>query len=141
MVEAAIAGEPKMEASRLEIDRKGPSYTVETLQALERAHSGAALFLILGMDSLVDLPHWKDVAGILARAELLVIPRSGAWEIPPMLAERHRVIPFVENPLSSTEVRELIRSGVCPDGVVPPAVERLIRKKGIYGSSGVERPR
>ncbi|MEA3366078.1 MAG: nicotinate (nicotinamide) nucleotide adenylyltransferase, partial [Candidatus Hydrogenedentes bacterium] len=82
MVQAALADEPAMEPSRIELDRDGPSYTAETLAILEEHYRGAKLFLILGLDSLVDMPHWHHPEMILAKADLLVAPRPGKYTIP-----------------------------------------------------------
>jgi len=60
MVQAAVADEPAMEVSRVELDRRGPSYTVDTVQQFHRDYPEAALVLIIGYDSLVDFMKWKD---------------------------------------------------------------------------------
>ncbi|MBN2309100.1 MAG: nicotinate (nicotinamide) nucleotide adenylyltransferase [Candidatus Hydrogenedentes bacterium] len=133
MVAAAVAGQAGMAASRLELDRRGPSYTVDTLAAFARDCPGAALALILGMDSLIDLPTWRDPEGILARAHILVVPRPGTWDIPASLDGHYDVLDFEETTLSSTEIRERIAAGEPIDELVPPGVGRLICERRIYG--------
>ena len=132
MVEAALAGEPRLVASRTELDRQGTSYTVDTLAAFEEEHPGAALFLILGLDSLVDLPGWRDPEGILARARLVVIPRPGAWDIPPEVRGHYDTLDFDQSALSSTEIRERAAAGLPLDGLVPPGAIAIIAERGIY---------
>ncbi len=133
MVEAAVAGEVGMEPSRLEVDRQGPSYTVDTLRELERAHPDAVLFLIVGQDSLVDLPGWRNPEGIYKRAELLVIRRPGVnAEIPASLSGHCQVVPFDQSNLSSTEVRHRIAAGEDLTEVLPGGVEGVIREKALY---------
>jgi len=133
MVCAAIEGEPRFEASRIELDRNGPSYTVDTLGEIAGRHRGARLYLIIGFDSLVDLPKWRDPQGILALARLLVVPRPGPFRpAPPDLEEHYDVLPFRETALSSTEVRERILAGQPFEHLVPPAVAKAIRDRGIY---------
>jgi nicotinate-nucleotide adenylyltransferase len=133
MVRAAIKDLPGMAASRIEIDRGGPSYTVDTLRAIERRYPGARLFLIIGYDSLLDLPKWRDPAGILARAGLLVVPRPGlATEVPAQFEGRYDLLPFRETPVSSTDIRERILAGRPFEDLVPAAAARLIRERGIY---------
>ena len=140
MVQAAIAREPGMEASRIELDREGLSYTVDTLTALHAQHPAGSLFLIVGWDSLVDLPNWKDPQGILALARLLAVARPGMrTEAPADFAGRYALLPFVETALSSTAVRERIVAGEPFDHLVPSAVADLIRAKGIYGASVADR--
>lgn len=133
MVEAALECEPKMEASRIELDRPGVSYTVDTLGELRRTHPDAALYLIMGYDAMLDLPNWKDPDAILARARLLVAPRPGeAGQIPEKLAQACDVMPFEPTDLSSTEVRERIAQGRPFEDRVPPPVARYIKAKSLY---------
>lgn len=132
MVEAALADEPRMAASRLELEREGPSYTADTLRELHARHPDAELFLIIGMDSLVDLPKWREPDVILKLAQLLVIPRPGDWSVPEVLDGHYEIIPFVETPVSSTEVRDRLAAGESLDGLVPTEVQQLIEERGIY---------
>lgn len=132
MVEAALAPYAELEASRIEIDRPGPSYTVETLRSLRDKHAQALLFLILGMDSLVDVPKWKDHETILRFAQLLVVPRPGQWRIPRSLLNHYRLIAFPETSLSSSEIRARIASGLPIDDVVPEPVLPIIRQERVY---------
>jgi nicotinate-nucleotide adenylyltransferase len=139
MVEAALAAESGMRPCRLELDRDGPSYTADTLEALARQQPDAALYLIVGMDSLVDLPEWRRPDAILRHAHLLAIPRPGNWEVPPALAGHYDIVPFGETTVSSTEVRERIAATgdadeAALDDLVPRTVLRIIRRKGLYES-------
>lgn len=140
MVLAATAGEHGLEASRLELERVGPSYTVDTLAAVAERHPEAELFLIIGMDSLADLPGWKDPEGILSRAQLLVVPRPGNWAVPPALEGRYTVLAFQEADVASTEIRRRLRAGEPIGHLVPPAIQRLIRHKGIYDACITDSP-
>ena len=81
MVELATADNPHFEALRWEVERPGPSYTVDTLERL-RAETGAAvgLHFILGLDALADFPRWKAPERILQMANLAVVPRPGYRE-------------------------------------------------------------
>jgi nicotinate-nucleotide adenylyltransferase len=139
MVQAALADEPRMAASRLELDRTGPSYTFETLEAIAQDDSDVRLYLILGMDSLVDLPNWRAPERIIAAARFLVVPRPGSWNVPGELENHCDVLPFEPMPLSSTDVRERLRAGLPLDDLLPPSVERLIRERGIYGLGDADR--
>ena len=141
MVRAALENEPRMAVSRLELDRKGPSYTFETLEAIARNEKDADLYLILGMDSLVDLPNWRAPERIAAAARFLVVPRPGHWDVPAQLEGHCEVLPFEPMPLSSTDVRERLRAGLPLDDVLPAPVERLIRERGIYGLGDADRAR
>jgi nicotinate-nucleotide adenylyltransferase len=132
MVEAAVAGEEGMEASRLELDRGGPSYTADTLRELERIYPGAELRLILGQDSLVDLPKWRAPEEILERCRLLVVSRPGEEGAPSELEGKYDLLPFRERDISSTEIRERLLEGRPLDDLVPEPVERLIRQRDLY---------
>jgi nicotinate-nucleotide adenylyltransferase len=76
MVELAVAGHPGFAVSDLELRRSGPSYTVDTLEAL--AAAGDTLFLLLGSETFLDLLSWREPARIAALARLVVVPRTGS---------------------------------------------------------------
>lgn len=133
LVEAVLAEEPRMEACRLEIERGGPSYTADTLRELEARHPGAQFFLILGTDSLLDLPRWREPEAILERARLLAVPRpEAAHDIPASLAVYCEMLPFEESAVSSTHIRQRLAAGEDVSREVPPAALRLIEEKGLY---------
>lgn len=133
MVEAAVAGEEGMEASRVELDRGGTSYTIDTVTHFREASPDAELFVIVGADSLVDLPRWKDPEGILERAHLLVVPRAEVGQQAPREVEGHfTFLDFPETPLSSTEVRRRIEDGEPIGDLAPPGVEAIIREQDLY---------
>lgn len=134
MVAAAIASESQMGVSRIELDREGPSFMVETMEELSAHFADASFWLILGMDSLVDFPRWKEPAGILRLANILVVPRPGEWKAPPELEGHYELLPFSETRLSSTEVRRRIEAREPLDLIVPPAVMAIIQDRGLYGT-------
>ena len=135
LLDAALAerGEPRFRASRIEIDREGPSYTADTLRALHVLHPGATLYLILGADALADLPKWHDPEGIVQAARLLVAPRPGFDPAAtPSLAGRFDVLCLPEVPTSSTQVRAKAAEGDSLEGLVPDAAAALLEEKGLY---------
>jgi nicotinate-nucleotide adenylyltransferase len=133
MVRAAIKDQPNMEVSTIEIDRNGPSYTADTLEEFGRRFPGARLFLIIGLDSLKDLPRWRRPDEIVALARLLVAPRPGLpRQGPPELEGCYDMLPFEEEDISSTEVRERIQRGEPLEDLVPAAVAEYIRGRAIY---------
>jgi len=134
MLEAALEGEAKFEACDLELRRDGPSYMRETLHELEKKYPGVELFLIVGLDSMLDLPNWKGPEDILDSARLLVAPREGDdREVPASLEGKYDFVPFEESDVSSTDIRDRVARSEVIDAMVPAAVARLIREKGIYG--------
>jgi nicotinate-nucleotide adenylyltransferase len=143
MLELALAGNDCMRASNLEIERGGVSYTVETLSAIRDLHSDASLFLLMGADSLRDLPTWREPARICELAITAVVRRGGAPEpdfsvlspfvSPDRLAEIRASqieMPLIE--LSSTDLRERAAAGQSLRYRTPRAVEKYIETHGLY---------
>ena len=136
MLRLALAGEPAFRVETLELDRPGPSYTVDTLEALRAARPGDELFFIAGEDALADLPNWVRPQRILELATLAVARREGvpqaAGERLPGLSERvvRLKMPLVD--VSATEIRERVRRGEPIGEMVPPAVAAYIREHGLY---------
>jgi nicotinate-nucleotide adenylyltransferase len=143
MLELALAGHERIKASRLEIDRGGLSYTVETLAEVHALHPQAALFVLMGADSLHDLPTWRDPERICNLAVPTVVCRLGAPPpdfgvlTPLVSAERLAIIrtaqvqmPLIE--LSSTDLRERAAAGKSLRFRTPRAVEKYIETHGLY---------
>lgn len=137
MVRRAIHASPGLRASRIEVDRDGDSYTVDTLRRF--AGDGVELYLVLGADALHDLARWREPAAVLALAALLVARRPGAPD--PDLAAIGRVAPdarvrLLESPLvdlSSRELRAFGRAGGSLRYLVPDAAWRYAASRGLYG--------
>ncbi len=126
MLELAIAGEPRFDCSRLELDRGGPSYTVDTLEALS---GNGQLFLILGADAARDLSRWKDPDRIRRLATLVVARRPGSE--PPDAADGT----LLDTPLMDISARDLrVRAarGRSLRYLVPDGVWRYIEDKALY---------
>lgn len=141
MVRAAVDDDPRLEASDVELRREGYSYTADTVCEYGRLHRNAELFLIIGYDSLLDLPRWHEPRRILDCCKLLVVPRAGMEQRPdPDLQGKYEMLPFRESDLSSTEIRERVAAGKPIAGLVPPAVERIIRDKGVYRHADRRQP-
>jgi nicotinate-nucleotide adenylyltransferase len=133
MVEAALRDEPQMEASRMELDRQGPSYTADTVEALRLQYPEAALHLIIGSDSAIDLPRWRHPERILAHVQVLVVPRPGlAFCLAPPFTDRCQVLAFQESPTASSEIRRLLAAGGDTAGLVPDTVADVIEARGLY---------
>ena len=134
MVEAAIEDVAGLEVSRLELDRGGPSYTVDTLEPL--AERGAELFLIVGADAAASIETWHRVDAVRRLATLVVVTRAG-WKMPD-LAPGWRVeqvsIPRLE--VSSTELRQRLAEGRPVDFLIPLPAVRCLRERGLYPDDG-----
>jgi nicotinate-nucleotide adenylyltransferase len=147
MVELAIAGNPAFAVCRIEMERSGPSYTVETLETLadegRRAGIMRKLFFILSSEAAAALPTWRAPARILELAELAVVARPGfatqdaeeaiRAEIGP--TDRVLAIDTVPVAHSSSDVRARAAAGHSIRYLVPPAVESYIRDHRLYLST------
>lgn len=141
MVRLAIAGESYFEVSTVEVDRPGPSYTVDTIDMLQREFGGEAkLFFLVGSDALSDFPRWKEPARLIRICRLVAFSRPGVAL--PSLNQLESAIPgisknvsFAEVPqvdISATEIRRLVALGDSIGHLVPQAVERHIVEHGLY---------
>lgn len=132
MVAAAVEGVDRVEASRLELDRGGPSYTVETVEAvLAAGPGGCEVFLVVGADLVPDLGTWRRVDDLRRLVTLAVVSRPGSRRPD---APGWRVV-HVDGggvDVSSSDVRDRLARGLDVAGLVPPAVVRCIRRRGLY---------
>ncbi|HEX5420693.1 MAG TPA: nicotinate-nucleotide adenylyltransferase [Gammaproteobacteria bacterium] len=158
MLQAAIRGEPRFVADGRELERPGPSYTVETLESLRADLPGRALCLVLGMDAFLGLPGWYRWQQLLELAHIVVAHRPG-WQVPDTgtlgelirarrtasaaeLAEgagRIYVEPVTQLEISSTELRAGIQAGVDPRYLVPDLVRQIILDTECYAEETTER--
>jgi nicotinate-nucleotide adenylyltransferase len=140
MTRLAIAGDPALELSALEMERPGPSYTIDSVAGLERAHPDATLFLIMAADSLEQIDGWREPDRLLERIEWVVGPRPGS-AMPDRSALEDRFgavasrIHLLEGPsldVSSSEIRRRVAAGHAIRYLVPRGVEELIVERGLY---------
>jgi nicotinate-nucleotide adenylyltransferase len=144
MVEAGIAGEPRLEASRIELDRDGPSWTVDTVAELVGTEEAAGrvpdVTLILSAESFAGFASWREPERILELARVAVAPRAGTP--PPDAATIDRVagrwaarvvtVPGPDVDVSASEIRRRVARGESIDGLVPPGVAAVIARHRLY---------
>ncbi|MEO6208445.1 MAG: nicotinate-nucleotide adenylyltransferase [Candidatus Limnocylindrales bacterium] len=149
MVQAAVAENPGFRVSRIEIDRDGPSYTVDTLAALATERGAQPLALIMSMDSYLDLPNWREPQRVLALATLVVTPRDGVVDAETDFLERHfpgtwaRVV-MLSGPrlrLSASELRARAAAGRSLRYLVPDAVSAYIGDHALYRNAQSDQSR
>lgn len=135
MVRLAIDGEPRFVLDRIELERIGPSYTLDTVKALAAAHPRTEWFLIVGADQYAGLHTWVDWRDLLGRVVLAVANRPGPMPAvhPEVLAFPHRAVPLPMLDISSTEVRKQAHRGADISALVPPEVARYIETHRLYG--------
>jgi nicotinate-nucleotide adenylyltransferase len=138
MVKLAIADNPLLELSTLDLDRPPPSFTVDLLRSL--AATDRELFFLAGADILAELPRWYAPMEILGLARLVVVNRAGAPAADlrkldkalPGASERVTVLRMPGVEVSSTELRERVRRGKPIRYLTTPAVERFIVQHRLY---------
>jgi nicotinate-nucleotide adenylyltransferase len=139
MTRLAAEGEQGVEASGLEVERDGPSYTFRTLELLAEEHPGRELFVLLGADTAAGLASWKRPERVVELARLGVVPRSGTGRdtVRSALerfdaADRAEMIQMPPCGVSSTSIRERTAAGRPLRHLVPDPVVELIEERGLY---------
>jgi nicotinate-nucleotide adenylyltransferase len=145
MVRLAIADEPSFRLSTMEIERPGPSYTVDTMAELgSQLGAEAKLFFILGWDNLIQLPRWHEPSRLVKLCRLVPVPRVGHSSpdlnsleaAVPGLAQSLIMLDTPQIEISSSEIRERVARGLSIHQLVPEPVERYIREYGLYVKGG-----
>lgn len=144
MVQLAIASNPHFAFSRVDLDREGPSYTVDTLRLLRQEWGEqVAIYFVIGWDSLEDLHSWYDPEGILAQlAHLVVVHRPGYVEKDtyrkqleaglPGIQQRLLTVPAPQFDISATDLRQRVAQGRPIKYQLPETVEHYIIENGLY---------
>ena len=138
MVRAAAEDDPRFEVTTLELERDGPSYTVDTVRALRTALPDSELFLIVGADEFQAFDTWREPQEILKHVRLAVLDREGESAA----ASAHGLpgsssavfVPVRRVDLSSTDVRSRLRDGCDIRGMVPDAVRTIIEREQLYSA-------
>ena len=140
MTRLAIQSDPSFELSGLEMERPGPSYTIDSVTELKRLYADAELFLVMAADSLAQIDTWREPDRLLDEVEWAVGPRTGA-ELPDRSALEERFgdraarIHLLKGPsleVSSSEIRRRVAAGHTIRYLVPRNVEELIIDRGLY---------
>jgi nicotinate-nucleotide adenylyltransferase len=139
MLELALADNPLMRISRIDIDRPGPHYTADMVALASQQAQDSALFFLMGSDSLRDLPSWHNPQQLLEVCHLAVLRRPGValsmsklYRILPAL--EHRMV-FVDGPgidLASSSIARCVRDGHSIQYLVPESVRTYIIEQELY---------
>ena len=134
MVEAAIAGEPRFVIDTRELQRIGPSYTIDTLRELQRDAAPAQWFLVIGQDQYAGFHTWHGWEELLSRVTIAVANRPDASPLadPQVRAVAHEAVQLPMMDVSSTDIRERLRHAMPIDDLVPPSVARYIDQHHLY---------
>ena len=136
MVALAIEGEPRFTLSRIEVDRQGPSYTLDTVRELAAAEPGTEWVLLIGGDQYAGLHTWRDWRELLSLVSLAVAQRPGARSEPDAAVQQHphRLVPLPMLDISATDIRQRVAHGADISQLVPPQVARYIETQRLYRS-------
>jgi nicotinate-nucleotide adenylyltransferase len=144
MAVLATQHDPRFEVSKLELEREGVSYTVDTLESLRSAHPGWSIDWVIGDDNLAMLPKWRSLERILELANFVVLERTGSRELTAELAARvvtpaargaAGAIVFAGNPrieVSATDIRRRVATGVHFEDFVDRSVAEYISRNRMY---------
>ena len=138
MVRLAIADNPFFAVDSREIERTGPSYTVETLRELKAENPEAELFFLTGTDAVKGLPGWKAPEELIGLARFIAAARPGVEKqevlaaLPDTWEERILFLPMPELDISSTDLRERVGEGKSLRYLTPRSVEEFVREHRLY---------
>lgn len=166
MAALAVAGEDRVAVSDLELSRTGPSFTIDTLQALQhQGHRSSQIFFITGADAFAGIETWHRFPALLDQAHVVVVTRPG-HEMPAAVITHPAIAPRLERgagtradhapqrtdscriwcveadtpDVSSSEIRQRVLTGQEVGDRVPPLVAAHIRQHGLYTSTAAARP-
>jgi len=141
MLRLALADKSYFKRSTIEIERTGPSYTVDTITELrDKLGSEDELFFILGWDSLAELPQWREPSRLIKICYLVAVPRPG-YPRPKLktleviirgLSQRVMLMKKPEIDISASAIRERVARGLSIRHLVPEPVNRYIKEHGLY---------
>ena len=133
MVKLAIADIDDFTVSTVDIDRGGPTYTVDTLRDIAAEFPQSQLYFIMGDDAFAGITTWKDFDKLGELATLVVVSRYGnAPEVPATLSPSVNLLEISALPISSTMCRERIANGDSLEGIVPEQVAEYVEKHQLY---------
>lgn len=121
MVRAAVSGSPRFDASRIEIDRSGLSYTITTVRSFVEEFPGSQLYLLVGEDAWSRFAEWREPEAIRTLVQIEILARSTESEFSGRVVE-----------VSSTEIRARARDGRSVRGFVQDAVAEIIESERLY---------
>jgi nicotinate-nucleotide adenylyltransferase len=139
MAEIATAANPRFKVSTVDIDRDGPTYTVDTLRDLRAQHPDADLFFITGADAVTSIAGWKDSADLWSLAKFVAVTRPGhVLDLPEAPAGAIQVLEIPALAISSTDIRSRVLGGKPIWYLVPDGIVQFIAKHGLYSKRSIE---
>jgi len=134
MAEIATAANPRFKVSTVDIDRSGPTYTVDTLRDLKALYSDAELYFITGADAVTAIASWKDSDELWGLAQFVAVTRPGhLLDLPEAPEGAIQVLEIPALAISSTDIRKRVETGKPIWYLVPDGIVQFIAKHGLYG--------
>jgi len=136
MAKIAVQDNPNFMLSELELKREGKSYTIDSLNEFKKLYPGSELFLLLGSDVLEELSSWREPDRIFEQVKVVIALRPGFDKIDPhnSYLKKSILIPINGLNISSSQIREKVKTGKSIRYLVPPGVEEFIQAKNLYRS-------
>lgn len=141
MVKSAIKGQAKYSISRIELNRKGICYAVDTFNELKKKYKNAKLFYVMGLDSINEILEWKKPLELFKLCEFIVGTRPGTKirtfkrlvKFPPLQKQVDKIhlMELREN-ISSSDIREKLKSGKSAKSLLPKSIEAYIKRNNLY---------
>lgn len=132
----ATASNPRFSVSRVDIDRAGPTYTVDTLADIRATRPGADLFFITGADAVANIISWRNHDELWAKAHFVAVSRPGhVLDVADLPAEHVSSLEVPALAISSTDCRHRVENGLPVWYLVPDGVVQYIAKHHLYGRS------
>ena len=131
MIQLAIADNPNFELSLVDVERGGPTYSIDTVSDLQKQHPDSQLVFILGSDAANSLPTWRNIDELMRKLQFIVIDRPGSKFAG---FEQLQQVSIDALDLSATDVRKMIAEGKSVVDLVPAAVAAYIQENGLYGA-------
>ena len=139
MLVLATAGVPEFVVKRIELDRDDVSWTIDTLRSIRETNPQDELFMLIGADSLCDLPTWREPEAIAKLATIVAVNRGDADHVcveglSPLIRDRVRFVTMPGVAISATDIRTRVADGRSIRFLVSRAVEQFVLERGIYSS-------
>lgn len=139
MVLLSTGSNPFFDVSRVEIEREGPSYSVDTIRCLRDSYGpDTELYFIVGTDEALDLPNWHEAESLSKMVSFVTVPRPGfdiaelRTRLPASFYSKIEFLPMTPMDISSTEIRARVKAGRSIRYLVTTEVEAYICKHGLY---------
>lgn len=135
MTKLAIASNPFFDISAIEMNRKGFSYSIETLREFKKNYGEKTeFFFLIGLDAILEISTWKEEKQLFKMCRFIVVPRTGydLSKLKPEIKNQIEIVEITQMDISSTKIRKMVKEGKSIKYLVTPEVEEYIKQKELY---------